>query len=143
MWTIISWSEIIDMVISITKILIIDDDEDINNLFKGYLERNGFKVDAYTDPLNALCHFKKNRYDLILLDLKMPLLDGISMYKELKKIDKKITICLITADIMYLEQLKEKIPSIEKFIIYKPILLRNLKDKIDLLILEKNSMYIS
>ena len=56
MRTIISWSEIIDMVISITKILIIDDDEDINNLFKGYLERNGFKVDAYTDPLNALCH---------------------------------------------------------------------------------------
>ncbi len=131
------------MSISITKILIIDDDEDINNLFKGYLERNGFKVDAYTDPLDALCHFKKDRYDLILLDLKMPLLDGISMYNELKKIDKKITICLITADIMYLEHLKEKIPNIEKFIIYKPILLRNLKDKIDLLILEKNNMYIS
>ena len=73
----------------------------------------------------------------------MPLLDGISMYNELKKIDKKITICLITADIMYLEQLKEKITSIEKFIIYKPILLRNLKDKTDLLILEKNNMYIS
>ena len=73
----------------------------------------------------------------------MLLLDGISMYNELKKIDKKITICLITADIMYLEQLKEKIPNIERFIIYKPILLRNLKDKIDLLILEKNNMYIS
>ena len=100
MWTIISWSEIIDMVISITKILIIDDDEDINNLFKGYLERNSFKVDAYTDPLNALCHFKKDRYDLILLDLKMLLLDGISIYNELKKIDKKITICLITVDIV-------------------------------------------
>lgn len=131
------------MVISIKKILIIDNNEDINNLFKGYLEQNGFKVDAYTEPLDALCHFKKDIYDIILLDLKMPLLDGISMYKELKKIDKKITICLITANIMYLEQLKEKIPNIEKFIIYKPILLRNLKDKIDLLILEKNSMYIS
>jgi DNA-binding response OmpR family regulator len=129
--------------IPITKILIIDDDEDTNNLFKGYLEWNGFKVDAYTDPLDALCHFKNDRYDLILLDLKMPLLDGIFMYKELKKIDKNITICLITADIMYLEQLKEKIPNIERFVIYKPILLRNLKEKIDLLILEKNSMYIS
>ena len=58
------------MGISITKILIIDDDEDINNLFKGYLERNGFKVDTYTDPLNALCHFKKDRYDLILFRFK-------------------------------------------------------------------------
>ncbi|MGI0051574.1 MAG: DNA-binding response regulator [Nitrososphaeraceae archaeon] len=48
------------MVISIKKILIIDDNEDINNLFKGYLEQNGFKVDAYTEPLDALCHFKKD-----------------------------------------------------------------------------------
>ena len=126
------------MLIHRAKILIIDDDEDNNNLFKGYLERNGFKVDAYTDPLNALCHLKKDRYDLILLDLKMPNIDGITMYHELKKIDDKTTICLITADILSLDQSKEKIPNIEKFVIYKPTLLRTLKDKIELLIFEKN-----
>ena len=129
------------MVIYKATILIIDDDEDINNLFKGYLEHNDFKVDAYTDPLEALYHFKKDKYDLILLDLKMPQIDGITMYQELKKIDNKIIICLITADKLYLDQLKEKIPNIEKFVIYKPTLLRNLKDRIELLVFEKNKLY--
>ena len=129
------------MVIYKATILLIDDDEDINNLFKGYLERNDYKVDAYMDPLDALYHFKKDKYDLILLDLKMPQIDGITMYQELKKIDDKTTICLITADILYLVQLKEKIPNIEKFVIYKPTLLRNLKDRIELLVFEKNKLY--
>jgi DNA-binding response OmpR family regulator len=50
--------------------LIIDDDEDINNLFKIYLENRGYQIDAYTDPVNALYYFKKRFYDLVLLDLK-------------------------------------------------------------------------
>lgn len=121
------------------RVLIIDDDKDINNLFKIYLEKNGrYQIDAYTDPVNALYYFKKGLYDLVLLDLKMPQIDGITMYKQLKKIDNNTSICLITADIAHLEQLKEKIPNIEKYVIYKPILLKNLKDKIDSLLFEKN-----
>jgi DNA-binding response OmpR family regulator len=118
--------------------LIIDDDEDINNLFKIYLENRGYQINAYTDPINALYYFKKGFYDLVLLDLKMPQLDGITMYQQLKKIDNNASICLITADIANLEQLKEKIPNIEKYVIYKPILLKNLKEKIDSLLLEKS-----
>ena len=41
------------------KILMIDDDEDINNLFKLYLEHDNFQVDSYTDPVDALYYFKK------------------------------------------------------------------------------------
>ena len=121
------------------RVLLIDDDKDINNLFKIYLEKNGrYQIDAYTDPINALYYFKKGLYDLVLLDLKMPQMDGITMYQQLKKIDNNTSICLITADIAHLEQLKEKIPNIEKYVIYKPILLKNLKDKIDSLLFEKN-----
>ena len=123
------------------KILIIDDDRDINNLFKIYLEHDDFQVDSYTDPVDALYYFNKGKYDLILLDLKMPQIDGIAMFYALKNRDDKAIICLTTADIPYLEQLKEKIPNIEKYVIYKPILLRNLKDKINELVLEKSSMY--
>ena len=119
------------------KILIIDDDEDINNLFKIYLEHDGYNVFAYTNPLEALYYFKKNEYDLILLDLKMPQIDGITMYQGLKKIDNNVTICLITADIENLEQFKQKIPDIKKYVIYKPILLKSLKNKIESLVLEK------
>ena len=121
------------------KILVIDDDEDINNLFKMYLEHDGYHVDAYTDPVNALYYFKKGEYDLVLIDLKMPQIDGVAMFYALKNRDKKATICLITADISCLEQLKGKIPNIEKYVIYKPILLRNLKDKLNQLLMEKNN----
>ena len=120
------------------KILIIDDDPDINNLFKIYLECDGCEVDAYTNPIDALYYFKKDEYDLILLDLKMPQIDGIAIFHALKKTDENVTICLITADISYLEQLKDKIPNIEKYVIHKPILLRNLKDKINELVSEKS-----
>jgi DNA-binding response OmpR family regulator len=124
---------------TIKRVLIIDDDKDVGNLFKIYLEKSGeYQIDAYTDPVDALYYFKKGLYDLVLLDLKMPQIDGISMYQQLKKVDSNTSICLITADIANLEQLKTKIPNIEKYVIYKPILLRNLKNKIDSLLLEKN-----
>ncbi|HEY6588317.1 MAG TPA: response regulator [Nitrososphaeraceae archaeon] len=124
------------------RVLIIDDDKDVGNLFKIYLEKSGeYQIDAYTDPVDALYYFKKGLYDLVLLDLKMPQIDGISMYQQLKKVDNNTSICLITADIVNLEQLKTKIPNIEKYVIYKPTLLRNLKDKIDSLLLEKNMFW--
>ena len=121
------------------KILIIDDDEDINNLFKIFLEHDDFHVDAYTSPIDALYYFKKDEYNLILLDLKMPQIDGIAMFQALKRTDENVTICLMTADMSYLEQLKGKIPNIEKYVIHKPILLKNLKDKINELVSEKSS----
>ena len=54
------------------RILIIDDDEDITNLFKTFLEYDGYNVDIFTDPIDALYSFRKNVYDLVLLDLKCP-----------------------------------------------------------------------
>jgi DNA-binding response OmpR family regulator len=95
-------------------------------LFKIYLEHDGFPIDSIVDPMDALYYFKKDQYDLIVLDLKMTQLDG-----TLKNRDDKAVICLTATNIQYLEDLKEKIPNIEKYVIYKPILLRNLKDKIN------------
>ena len=83
------------------KIMVIDDDPDISNLFKLYLEHDGFQVDSYTDPIDALYFFKKGKYDLILLDLKMSQIDGISMFQVLKNIDNEVIICLITADTFF------------------------------------------
>ena len=125
------------------KIMIIDDDPDINNLFKIFLEHDGFQVDSYTNPQDALYYFKKGKYDLVLLDLKMPQIDGIGMFQALKNRDDKAIICLTTADLSYLEQLKEKIPNIEKYVIHKPILLRSLKDKINELVSEKSNSAVN
>src|ERR1044072_826993 len=93
------------------KILIIDDNPDINNLFKIYLESDGCcRVDSYTNPIEALYYFKKNVCDLILIDLKMPQIDGLSMFNALKNRDNNAIICLVTANLSYLEQIKIKIP---------------------------------
>lgn len=114
--------------------MIIDDDEDINNLFKIFLEFHGYIVNSYTDAVDALNYFKKDLYTLVLLDLKMRKIDGFKLYRKLRNIDENIRICFITADIKHGRELQKEIPNIENIVIYKPILLKDLKSKIDSLL---------
>ena len=111
--------------------MIIDDDVDITNLFSIFLEHNGYSVDAYTNPIEAINNFRKNSHDLIILDLKMPKMDGMTLYLKIKEIDDKVIICFTTADINYIEDLRKGIIDIEKIVLYKPVLLKDLKNKID------------
>ena len=117
------------------KLLIIDDDEDINNLFKMFLEYDGYAVDAFTDPIDALYSFRKDVYDLVLLDLKMPRMNGIILYQKLKNIDPALLFCIITANREYVEHLKKNNSDIEKFVLYKPVHLSKLRDKVHFLFL--------
>jgi DNA-binding response OmpR family regulator len=119
---------------NIKKIMIIDDDKDITNLFSIFLEYNGYSVDAYINPVEAFNNFRKNSHDLIVLDLKMPKMDGMTLYRKIKEIDDKVIICFTTADINYIEDLRKGIINIEKIVLYKPVLLKNLKNKIDWLL---------
>lgn len=109
-------------------ILIVDDEEDLNNLFKTFLEINGYKVDTFTDPVDALYYFRKNLYDLALLDLKMPKIGGMKLSKKLQNIDPALFFIFITgANKEYVEHLKRDNPEIEKIVIYKPIWLNELR----------------
>lgn len=67
------------------RILVVDDEPDIVYLAKTGLERNGFEVDAYTDPILALQNFKGGIYRLLLLDIKMPKMGGIEFFSRIKK----------------------------------------------------------
>jgi DNA-binding response OmpR family regulator len=107
--------------------MIIDDDKDITNLFSIFLEHNGYSVDAYTNPLEAFNNFRKNSHDLIVLDLKIPKMDGMTLYHKIKEIDDKVIICFTTADINYIEDLRKDIIDIDKIVLYKPVLLKDLK----------------
>ncbi len=119
---------------NIKRIMIIDDDKDITNLFSIFLEYNGYIVNAYNNPVEGFNNFGKNSYDLIILDLKMPKMDGMTLYHKIKEIDNNVIICFTTADINYIEDLRKGIIDIEKIVLYKPVLLKDLKNKIDWLL---------
>jgi DNA-binding response OmpR family regulator len=79
------------------RILIVDDESDITTALKMYLEIQGFQVDAFTDPANALAQFKAGFYHLLILDIKMPEMNGFELYTEIKKKDKTIKVFFLTA----------------------------------------------
>ena len=94
--------------------MIIDDDKDITNLFSIFLEYNGYIVDAYTNTLKAFNNFRQNSHDLIVLDLKMPQMDGMTLYRKIKGRDDKVIVCFTIADISYIEDLRKGIIDIVK-----------------------------
>jgi DNA-binding response OmpR family regulator len=88
-----------------TRVLIVDDDPDITITFKQGLQSNGFEVDVFNDPTQALSSFRASRYDLVLLDVRMPKMNGFELYKEMEKIDA-VKVCFITAFEKINEQLE-------------------------------------
>ncbi len=109
--------------------MIVDDEPDITIAFKIGLEDNGFVVDAFNDPEVATSNFKCDLYDLLLLDIKMPKLNGIEFYYRMKELDKKVKVCFITAsEIYYYEQItKEILDKLGvKYLFRKPIKLDDL-----------------
>ena len=109
------------------RILLVDDERDINTVVKKGLERVGFKVRAFNNPLDALSNFEAGSYDVALLDIRMPSMNGFELYKKLREIDSKIKVCFITAFEMYEEEFKKLFPSYEvRCFIKKPIKLTDL-----------------
>jgi DNA-binding response OmpR family regulator len=86
------------------KILVVNDETDINTTIRQVLEDNGFKVDSYEDPRLALENFKPQYYDIVLIDSKMPQMNGFAFYREVKALDKKVKTCFLTAAEVQSEQ---------------------------------------
>jgi DNA-binding response OmpR family regulator len=93
------------------RLLLVDDEVDITTVFNLCLEDNGFEVDAFNDPLQALSGFKSGSYELALIDFKMPNMNGFELYREIRKIDERVKVCFITAFEAYHEELKKKFQS--------------------------------
>jgi CheY-like chemotaxis protein len=101
------------------KILVMDDDLDITTSFKEVLENNGsFSVRTYNDPQQALSKFEAGLYDLLLLDIRMPNLNGFELYREIKEMDHETKVCFITAYETYYEQLKKRFSEIKCKLFY-------------------------
>ncbi|HEU4445624.1 MAG TPA: response regulator [Nitrososphaeraceae archaeon] len=90
------------------KILAVDDEPDLTKLCSLALEYHGFKVDTFNDPQEALSNYKPGYYDLVILDIKMPKMDGFELYDEIKKKDNKAKVCFLTASELYYEEFRKK-----------------------------------
>jgi len=78
------------------------------------LEMNGYEVDAYDDPSEALSNFKPNSYGLALLDVRMTPVNGFELYKKIKSIDNNLKVCFITAFEDYRQEFKESFPELDE-----------------------------
>jgi CheY-like chemotaxis protein len=79
------------------KILVVDNESDICLTLANVLEDNKFVVHTFDDPLLALENFRKELYDLLIIDIKMEKMNGVELYREIKKIDNKVKVCFLTA----------------------------------------------
>jgi len=120
------------------RILLIDDEPDITFTIKDILEGNEFQVDSFNDPIIALNYYKVSFYDLVILDIKMPRMDGFELYTKIREKDPKVIICF-TATAMFTEEIKKSLLALGKtidkdYFIQKPIRIEVLIKKITLII---------
>ena len=88
------------------RIMIVDDDNDCTFTFKIVLERYGFKAYPFNSAYLALVEFRSDFYDLAILDIILPGMNGFQLYRELKKIDKNLKVCFLSAgQLLYLDDL--------------------------------------
>ena len=91
----------------VKKILLVDDEPDVLYTIKNILEDNGFQVDTFYDPIISLKFYKSSYYNLVILDIKMPKMDGFELYTKIREKDSKVKICFLTASEMYYEKFRK------------------------------------
>jgi DNA-binding response OmpR family regulator len=96
-----------DTITATKNILLVDDELDITFTLTNILEDNGFNVDPFNDPIIALKSYKTNFYDLVILDIKMPKMDGFQLYIKIREKDSKVKICFLTASEMFYEKFRK------------------------------------
>jgi DNA-binding response OmpR family regulator len=98
----------------------VDDNRDITLTFKQALEAENeksgnktyFKVDTYNDTILALAEFKPNFYDLLLIDVNIPKMNGFEFSRQILELDVNVRVCYITAAEINLQALREQFPTL-------------------------------
>jgi DNA-binding response OmpR family regulator len=132
------------------KLLIIDDDEELCAELREVLEAEGFKVDIALDGLEGLRRLQESPYQIVILDLRLPGLNGYGILKNIRKIDKPFKVLVLSGRPLGEALLKEdgvsqdeeaKVLNMADFVINKPFMVENFLQKVKKLagsVVEKN-----
>jgi DNA-binding response OmpR family regulator len=119
------------------RILIVDDEVDITDSLKAGLTSQGFSVDAYNDPMAALAHFKSKQYDFVILDIRMPKMNGFDLYREMVKLDWKTNYCFFTAFDIHPSEFEKVFPDVNvRAFLKKPLSPSQMVERLNLVLTE-------
>ena len=122
------------------NIMLVDDQPDMLFTYRSFLEGQGFKVQSFTDPTVALRQFAKEestKYDLVIMDIRMPQLNGLQLYQRLRAINSAVRILFVTA-LDAAEELISLLPDVAaNQVIMKPVSRDRFLNYVDLAVKEK------
>ena len=99
------------------RILVVDDEPDIILSLKKALEQKkvfALAVSTFNDPIDVVSNYNKpGMYELLVIDIVMPMMNGFELYEKIKKVDDKAKACFITAHEVYYESLRDLFPGFE------------------------------
>ena len=112
------------------KILVVDDDFDISTLIKMVLQKQGYDVSGFTDPLLALEHFRINyeTCSLVISDLRMPYMNGFEFCEKILQLDVNIMVCFMSSAEVNIQALRDVYPKARSIgcFIKKPVTISHL-----------------
>jgi two-component system catabolic regulation response regulator CreB/two-component system response regulator ChvI len=118
--------------LSRSKVLVCDDDPDVTTIVKEGLTKHGFSVDAFNEPEKALSNFVPGKYELVILDIRMPTMNGFELFKNIRGQDTKVKVVFLTAFEIYLQEFKKLFPDSDvSMFIRKPIHVKDLESLLE------------
>ena len=108
--------------------MIVDDEQDVTSIFRIGLEKNEFIVTTFNDSRQALREYRPGKYNLLLLDIRMPGMNGFELYQKIRDMDDKVKVCFLTAFDEYREEFHNAFPALDEVNCYlkKPITISDL-----------------
>ena len=123
------------------RILYVEDDEVLAFITKDNLEVNGYSIFHYLDGVAAFDAYKKNNFELCIVDIMLPKMDGFTLAKKIREIDQEIPILFLTAKSLKEDKIKGLTIGADDYIT-KPFSIEELVLKIKIFLKRKNIIYV-
>lgn len=117
---------------NLKRVLIVDDEVEITTQLKIGLKGYGFSISTSNNALDVLSNFRPGMYDLAIVDIRMPEMNGFELYRELRKIDSQLPIWFLTAFDIHVKEFESMFPDLDvNMIVRKPVSISDLARKIN------------